>query len=171
MVGTEWGGEKARGTDDTFYVDQHGDLVEVEGGGAEEGLDEGGDGGAKASVGDTATWGTAYSLGDLEVAMRHYLDVRSELEKQAALSTLLAPSVLGFPIVSNPRMPCPYLCCECLLSTLLSFCLHRRRLFSHIPPPLSRLVLLTIFFPSHPAAPSFSFAGCISEGAVRRNPR
>jgi hypothetical protein len=183
MVGTEWGEEKARGTDDTFYVDQHGDLVEVEAGGGEEGLDEGGEGGAKASVGDTATWGTAYSLGDLEVAMRHYLDVRSE-PGTIALSTLLAQMVPWFPNGSLVFSSSQILACFCPLSLLhvstfhASLCLPPIAVcFLHASLLLCRaLSLLTMFLDfllpfSHPADHSLFFSGRISEGAVRRHPR
>lgn len=68
LVGADWSrvksrgrGAKGEGDDDSeFYVDEHGDLVEVK-----EAEDEMG---TRASVGDTAAWGAAYSLGELENA-------------------------------------------------------------------------------------------------------
>ena len=85
MVGAEWAAPKVgtprssdgRGDGEEkeaeFYVDENGDLQDAKP--AAGNVDE--DDTARPSVGDTAEWGAAYSLADLENAESHYVEAAS----------------------------------------------------------------------------------------------
>jgi tetratricopeptide (TPR) repeat protein len=82
-----------------FYVDENGDLQDAKAGGGH--LDE--DEAPRAGVGDTAQWGAAYSLPDLENAESHYIQAANV--RSIALSAHERAAAAAAPARCHQRAP------------------------------------------------------------------